>query len=85
MYTPFRFNDFLIYDVAIYSVIHDFSAVILLSCAYVFLIFCFIVWLWWVFINACGLSLVVASGGYSPVAEHRLFIVVASLVAEHGL
>ena len=24
-------------------------------------------------------------GGYSLVAEHRLFIVVASLVAEHGL
>ena len=50
-----------------------------------FLIFCFIVWLWWVFITACGLSLVVASGGYSPVAEYRLFIVVASLVAEPGL
>ena len=26
-----------------------------------------------------------ASGGYSPVAVHRLLIAVASLVAEHGL
>ena len=32
-----------------------------------------------------GFSLVVASGGYSLVAEHRFFIAVASLVAEQGL
>ena len=32
-----------------------------------------------------GFSLVVASGGYSPVANHRLLTVVASLDAEHGL
>ena len=32
-----------------------------------------------------GLSLVVASGGYSPVVVHRLFITVVSLVVEHGL
>ena len=31
----------------------------------------------------CRLSLVVAGGG-SSVAEHRLLIAVASLVAEHG-
>ena len=31
-----------------------------------------------------GFSLVVASGGYSPVAVHGLLIVVASLVAELG-
>ena len=30
-------------------------------------------------------SLVVASRGYSLVVEHRLLIVVASLVSEHGL
>ena len=33
----------------------------------------------WVFIAAQGLSLVVASGSYSPVAVHRLLIVGASL------
>ena len=32
-----------------------------------------------------GFSLVVASGGYSPVAVPGLLIVVASLVAEPGL
>ena len=31
-----------------------------------------------------GFSLVVASGGYSLVVMHRLLIVAASLVAEHG-
>ena len=31
------------------------------------------------------LSLVEASGGYSPVAAHRLLIVVAFLVVEHRL
>ena len=31
-----------------------------------------------------GFSLVVAIGGYSPVAGHRLLIAVASLAAEHG-
>ena len=31
------------------------------------------------------LSLVVASGGYSPVAVHRLLVVVASPVVEHRL
>ena len=30
-------------------------------------------------------SLVVASGGYSLAAEHRVFIAVASVVAEQGL
>ena len=37
-------------------------------------------WLCWVFVAACGLSLVAASGGYS-----WLLIVVASVVAEHRL
>ena len=41
-------------------------------------------WLCWVFLAACGLSLVVASGGYS-VAVRGLLIAVVSLVAEHGL
>ena len=39
----------------------------------------------WVFVAACKLSLVVASGGYFLVAVHGHLIVVASLVAEHGL
>ena len=42
-------------------------------------------WLCWVFVVARGLSLVVASGGYSFVVVHGLLIVVASLVVEHGL
>ena len=42
-------------------------------------------WLRWVFIAAGGLSLVVASGGYSFIAVRRLLTAVASLVAEHGL
>ena len=32
-----------------------------------------------------GFSLIVASGSYSLIGVHRLLIVVASLVAEHGL
>ena len=38
----------------------------------------------WVFVAAHGLSLVVASGGYS-LAVRRLLIAVAPLVVEHGL
>ena len=38
----------------------------------------------WVFVAACGPSIVVVSGGYS-IAVHGLLIAVASLVAEHGL
>ena len=37
------------------------------------------------FVAACGLSLVIASRGYSLVAMHGLLIAVASLLAEHGL
>ena len=33
----------------------------------------------------CGLSLAASSEGYSLVALHRLLIVVASVIAEHGL
>ena len=50
-------------------------------------------WLCWIFLAACGLSLVAVSGVYSScgergllfVAVHGLLIAVASLVAEHGL
>ena len=38
------------------------------------------VWLCWVFIAACGLSLEAVSRGYSLVAVHRLLTVVASPV-----
>ena len=44
----------------------------------------FFFWLHWVFIAACGLSLVVESGGYSLAAVHGLLIAVASVV-EHRL
>ena len=39
----------------------------------------------WVFIAACKLSLVAVSRGYFLVVACELLIVVASLVAEHGL
>ena len=42
-------------------------------------------WLCWVFVAVRGLSLAVASGGYSLVAECGLIIEVAPLVAEHRL
>ena len=47
--------------------------------------FKFIFGLQWVFGTVCGLSLLVASRGYSLAVVHRLLIVVTSLVAEHGL
>ena len=51
---------------------------------YTLLLYLFI-WLYWVFMAAHGLSLVMESGDYSLVAVHRLLIAVASLVVEHGL
>ena len=42
-------------------------------------------WLRWVLIALQSLSLVAASGGYSPVVVRGLLIAVVSLVAEHGL
>ena len=42
-------------------------------------------WLCWGFIAVHGLSLVAASGGYSPGAGHRRLMVVASPVVEHRL
>ena len=42
-------------------------------------------WLGWVFAAACELSLVTVSRGYSLVAQHRLLIAEASLIAEHRL
>lgn len=43
------------------------------------------IWLHWVLVAACGLSLVAVSGVYSLAAVSRLFIVVASLTVEHKL
>ena len=42
-------------------------------------------WLCWVFVAACGLSLVVASWGLLFVAVLKPITVVASLAAEHRL
>ena len=39
-------------------------------------------WLYWVFIAACRLSLLVVSWGYSLVTTLRLLVAVASLVAQ---
>ena len=61
----------------------------LLACLLAYLFICLFVCLWlhWVFVAARGLSLVVASGGYSLLqcAGFSFLISVASLVAEHGL
>ena len=43
------------------------------------------IWLLWLFVAMCGLSIVAASGGYSLDAVHRLLIAMASLVAERGI
>ena len=52
--------------------------------AYFFLNFiCFYLRLCWVFVAACGLSLVVVSRGYSSVVVRGLLIEAASLTAEH--
>ena len=56
-----------------------------LSCPVVFGRMVFFLWLHWVFIAVHGLSLVVASGGCSLVAVHRLLVAVACLVARHSL
>ena len=45
----------------------------------------FFFWLHWVFVAACGLSLIAASLGLLFVAVRGLLIAVASLVVEHGL
>ena len=42
-------------------------------------------WLHWVFIAACGLSLVAVSGEYCLVAVCGLLTAMASVVAEHRL
>ena len=53
----------------------------------IFLSFSFFLslWLCWVFIAVCRLSLVVVSPGYSLAVVHGFLIVVASPVAEHRL
>ena len=50
-----------------------------------FFLFIIYFWLHWVFVAVCVLSLVEVSRGYSRIAVLRLLIVVASLVAKHGL
>ena len=58
-----------------------FITLTIFMCSFLFFSF----WLHLVFVAAFSLSLVAESGGYSPVAVRGLFIVVVSLVAEHGL
>ena len=55
------------------------------SLALYLIIYLFIYWLCWVFVAACGLSLVAVSEGYSFVTVRGLLIAVAPLVAEHWL
>ena len=42
-------------------------------------------WLFWVFVAACRLSLVVVSGGYALIVERGLLVMVGSLAVEHRL
>ena len=42
-------------------------------------------WLYWVFVAVCRLSLVSGIGGHSLAVVHGLLTVVASLVVEYGL
>ena len=42
-------------------------------------------WLHWIFVAALKLSLIALGGDYCLIVMHRLLIVVASLVVEHGL
>ena len=55
------------------------------AASFVFFFFFNILWLFWVFIAGCGLSLVAESKGYLVIAMLELLISVASLVAEHRL
>ena len=55
------------------------------GCRPTFFFFLLYFWLYLVFIVTCGICLVVASGGYSPISELGLLIEVASLIAEHSL
>ena len=45
----------------------------------------FYFWLCWVFVAACGISLVAGERGLLFIAVRRLLIAEASLVSEHGL
>ena len=62
-----------------------FSDSILLFFYLCIFIICFYFWLCWVFVAACGLSLVAASVGYSLLPCVGFLIAVVSPVAEHGL
>ena len=59
----------------------DFCLLLCFLQIYLFMYF----WLPWVFVAMFGLSLVVASRGYSLLAILGLLTAVASLVAEHRL
>ena len=50
-----------------------------------FILFIYCFWLRWVFIAACGLFSGCGERGLLFAAVHGLLIVVAPLVAEHGL
>ena len=42
-------------------------------------------WLHWVFVAACGLSLFAENGGYSPAVVLSLLLAVSTLLAEQGI
>ena len=55
-----------------------------LACLSFFLYSFTYLWLCWIFIAACGISLVVGSGDDCLVEEHGLLIVVACLISIKG-
>ena len=66
----------------------DFFVISVSFLSFLFLVdVCYFIWFWpcWVVIAAWAFSLVAANRGYSLGAVHRCLVVVASLVAEHGL
>ena len=73
------------YIVCVLSAVYVCIIVLCVSFLSNFYLCIYLFWLHWVFIAACGLSLVVANRGYSIVVVRGLLIAVASLVAEHSL
>ena len=81
-------SNFILLHVAVqFSQHHLLKRLSVLHCIFFFfkLINFFIYWLRWVFVAACGLSLVVASGGYSLLQCAGFSLRWLLFVAEHGL
>ena len=69
-------------DKTLITIYPNFTKNIFLINLFILFIYC---WLRWFFIAVCRLSLVGGEQGLPFIAVHVLLIIVASLVAEHGL